>query len=46
LLQLDQAEFEALALDVTEPEAYATALEALNELEDMARAGAPPFDSG
>jgi predicted RNA-binding protein associated with RNAse of E/G family len=46
LLRLDQEEFEALALDVTEPEAYATALKALNELEEMARTGAPPFDRG
>jgi predicted RNA-binding protein associated with RNAse of E/G family len=43
-LTLDQEEFDALALDVTEPEAYAAALRALKELEDMARTGAPPFD--
>jgi predicted RNA-binding protein associated with RNAse of E/G family len=43
-LTLDQEEFDALALDVTEPEAYAAALRALKELEEMARAGAPPFD--
>jgi predicted RNA-binding protein associated with RNAse of E/G family len=45
LLRLDQEEFDALALDVTEPEAHAAALRALAELEAMARAGAPPFDS-
>jgi predicted RNA-binding protein associated with RNAse of E/G family len=43
-LTLDQEEFDALALDVREPEAYAAALKALQELEDMARTGAPPFD--
>ncbi|SRR6266511_3147067 len=46
LLRLDQEEFEALALDVTEPDAYAAALRALVELEEMARTGAPPFDRG
>jgi predicted RNA-binding protein associated with RNAse of E/G family len=46
LLRLDQAEFEALALDVTEPEAYAAALRALYELEEMVRIGAPPFNKG
>jgi protein associated with RNAse G/E len=44
LLRLDLEEFEALALDVTEPEAYDAALRALQELEEMARTGAPPFD--
>ena len=44
LLRLDQEEFDALALDVREPEAHAAALKALHELEDMARRGAPPFD--
>jgi predicted RNA-binding protein associated with RNAse of E/G family len=43
-LRLDQEEFDALALDVAEPEAYAAALSALKELEEMARTGAPPFD--
>jgi predicted RNA-binding protein associated with RNAse of E/G family len=43
-LTLDQEEFDALALDVTEPEAYAAALRALQELEEMARTGMPPFD--
>jgi predicted RNA-binding protein associated with RNAse of E/G family len=46
MLRLDLEEFEALALDVTEPDAYAAALRALHELEEMARAGAPPFDRG
>jgi predicted RNA-binding protein associated with RNAse of E/G family len=44
LLRLDREEFEALGLDVTEPEAYAAALRALSELEEMVRSGAPPFD--
>ena len=44
LLRLDQEEFAALGLDVTEPETYAAALQALHELEGMARRGAPPFD--
>jgi protein associated with RNAse G/E len=44
LLRLDLEEFAALALDVREPAAYAAAMEALQELEGMARAGVPPFD--
>jgi predicted RNA-binding protein associated with RNAse of E/G family len=44
LLRLDLDEFEALALDVSEPEAYDAAIRALHELEEMARTGAPPFD--
>jgi predicted RNA-binding protein associated with RNAse of E/G family len=44
LLRLDQEEFAALGLDVTEPETYTAALKALHELEDMARRGEPPFD--
>jgi predicted RNA-binding protein associated with RNAse of E/G family len=44
LLRLDQQEFEALALDVSEPDAYVAALKAFDELEEMARTGAPPFD--
>jgi predicted RNA-binding protein associated with RNAse of E/G family len=44
LLRLDLDEFEALALDVSEPEAYDAALRALQELEEMARTGVPPFD--
>jgi len=44
LLRLDLEEFEALALQVTEPEAYKAALQALHELEEMARRGMSPFD--
>ena len=44
LLRLDLDEFEALALDVSEPEAYDAALRALHELEEMAQMGTPPFD--
>lgn len=44
LLILDREEFDALALDATDPEAHAAALAALAELEAMARAGMPPFD--
>ena len=46
LLRLDREEFDALALDVREPEAHAAALKALHELEDMARRGAPPQSEG
>jgi predicted RNA-binding protein associated with RNAse of E/G family len=44
LLRLDRDEFEALALEVSEPEAFDAAMRALYELEEMARTGAPPFD--
>jgi len=44
LLRLDQDEFEALALDRTDPGAHTAALGALAELEEMARTAAPPFD--
>jgi len=44
LLTLDREEFDALRLDVTDPEAHAAALAALAELEAMARVGMPPFD--
>jgi hypothetical protein len=44
LLRLDLEEFEALALQVTEPEAYKAALQALHELEELARTGMSPFD--
>jgi predicted RNA-binding protein associated with RNAse of E/G family len=44
MLRLDLEEFEALALDVREPEAYDAAWQALQELEAMARSGVPPFD--
>lgn len=43
-VRLDQDEFEALALDVHEPDAYAAALRAFDELVEMARTGAYPFD--
>ena len=36
--------FAALELDVREPAAYDAAIRALHELEEMARAGTPPFD--
>jgi predicted RNA-binding protein associated with RNAse of E/G family len=44
LLRLDLEEFAALALEVTGPEAYKAALQALHELEEMARTGVSPFD--
>ena len=44
ILRLDLDEFEARGLDVSDPPAHAAALAALDELEQMARAGAPPFD--
>jgi predicted RNA-binding protein associated with RNAse of E/G family len=44
LLRLDLDEFAALELDTREPAAYEAALRALHELEEMAHAGAPPFD--
>jgi predicted RNA-binding protein associated with RNAse of E/G family len=44
VLRLDLEEFDALRLDVTEPEAHDAALRALHELEEMARRAAPPFD--
>jgi predicted RNA-binding protein associated with RNAse of E/G family len=45
LLRLDVDEFEARGLDTADPAAHAAALVALEELEQLARAGAPPFDS-
>ena len=45
LLRLDMDEFEARDLASIEPTAHTAALEALDELERMARAGDPPFDS-
>jgi len=45
-VRLDQDEFDALALDVHEPDAYAAALQAFNELVEMAQTGAQPFDRG
>ena len=44
MLRLDLDEFAARGFDSTDPEAYAAALAALNELEQMAQAGVPPFD--
>lgn len=45
-VRLDQDEFDALALDVNEPDAYAAALKAFDELVEMAHTGAQPFDGG
>ena len=44
ILRLDLDEFEARGLDVADPGAHAAALAALDELEQLARAGAAPFD--
>ncbi|HEX5691447.1 MAG TPA: DUF402 domain-containing protein [Roseiflexaceae bacterium] len=44
LLRLDLDEFEARALDRSDPPAHRAALAALDELEQLARAGASPFD--
>ncbi len=44
LLRLDVEEFEARGLAQRDPHAYAAAHAALEELERLARAGAPPFD--
>ena len=45
ILQLDLDEFAARDLDISDPAAHAAALAALDELDRMARAGTPPFDS-
>ena len=45
LLRLDVDEFEARGLAASEPAAYAAAYAALDELEQLARAGLPPFSS-
>jgi protein associated with RNAse G/E len=45
ILRLDMDEFVARSFDVTDPPAHAAALVALDELEQMARAGVAPFDS-
>ena len=42
LLRLDLDEFAALELHMREPKAYDAAIQALHELEEMARTGAPP----
>jgi protein associated with RNAse G/E len=44
-IRLDMDEFEARDLIVAEPETYAAALAALDEIERMAREGATPFDA-
>lgn len=44
LLRLDADEFAARSLDASDPAAYAAALAALDELEQMVRSGAAPFD--
>lgn len=44
LLRLDLDEFEARGFAQTERPTYDAALSALDELERLARAGAPPFD--
>jgi hypothetical protein len=44
-LRLDLDEFEARGFATSDPAAHAAALAALEELEHMARTGAPPFDS-
>ncbi len=44
LLRLDVEEFEARGLAQRDPQTYAAAHAALEELERLARAGAPPFD--
>ena len=43
-LRLDLEEFEGRDFVTTDPATYTTALAALDELEQMARAGEPPFD--
>ena len=45
IVRLDLDEFAARGLDISDPHAHAAALAALDELERMARDGAPPFDS-
>ena len=45
ILRLDLDEFAARGLDTSDPAAHAAALAALDQLERMAREGAPPFDS-
>ncbi|MCS6939079.1 MAG: DUF402 domain-containing protein [Roseiflexaceae bacterium] len=44
LLRLDVEEFEARGLAQRDPQVYAVAHAALEELERLARAGSPPFD--
>jgi protein associated with RNAse G/E len=44
LLRLDMDEFVARGFDLAEPSTYTAALAALDQLEQMAYAGEPPFD--
>ena len=43
--RLDEDEFEARGFAQTDPATYTAALAAIGELEELARAGAAPFDS-
>jgi predicted RNA-binding protein associated with RNAse of E/G family len=45
LLRLDLDEFEARRLETVDPPAHSAALAALDELEQMAHSGEPPFDT-
>lgn len=45
LLRLDEDEFAARRFDLHEPATYEAARAALGELDQMARAAAPPFDA-
>ena len=45
LLRLDLDEFEARDLETVDPPVHSAALAALDELEQMARSGEPPFDT-
>ena len=44
-LRLDLEEFEARGLAMADPSAHAAALAAIDEIDQMARSGEPPFDS-
>ena len=44
MLRLDEDEFEARGFAHSDPATYTAALAALEELEALAQAGAPPFD--
>ncbi len=45
LLRLDLEEFEARGLETLDPAAHRAALAALDDLEQMAHSGEPPFDT-
>jgi len=45
MLRLDLEEFAARDFEISEPDTYTAALAALDQLEHMALAGMPPFDS-